>query len=800
MDTTAPPATPHDPTGAPDATSFAAPAADLPGEATAGREATSTTTAEPPARSPLSRRTFLQAAAGTAALAGRAVGLLPEPAAAAPHRATLSFTAATNGAATLAPTGDRLVAEVQNILWPIPRAGGEATALTTPHLEPTRPVHAPDGETLAVCAYRGGGFHLWTLRPDGTGLRQLTDGPWDDRGPAWSPDGTRIAFASERGGDPVQGSPYRVWVIDVRSRRLTQLTGLAGQNGPHQDGAWEDFDPVWSLDGTRVFFVRTKLVNAVLDARTIASVPADGAGPVTVEHTDTSTAQLMTPALAPDGRLAYLRTSPAPAASCTLVVDGAPVDLGGDVLPVPPRWVSRDELLLTVGGQFQLVRPGRAGARGRTPRVRRTARRRERAPRSSRSPPRCRCGGPATGSSATTSTAPACARCAACICPRCRRTAGGWRSPRSTRCGWPTSVAAGPRAVSCAPIPPAICWPRPGPGTAARWSTPRTGTACSPCAAANCAPARRRYWPPAAGRSRRSRPTASGWPASTCRATPSYGTWRPAGNGCWRRRSARADCPAGRAGRRTGGGWHCATATGSTSASARGYNLIRVVNADSGQARLHAVAPHVSISDRYDSGPVWSPDGRHLAVVTESALWLLPVRPDGTPDGAPRQVTEENADRPSWSDDSRTLLYLSSGRLRLISADGGTPRTVRVALDYRRRRPEDLVVHAGRCGTAPARRCARTWTCWCAAGGSPASSPTARAGPPSAAWTPPGTPSSRGCGTRTPTPGRWPTAGGSQCRSSRTASPRPSRSAASPTSSSASGRRSRPAPWPGRAC
>ncbi|KOG89859.1 amidohydrolase, partial [Streptomyces varsoviensis] len=127
-----------------------------------------------------------------------------------------------------------------------------------------------------------------------------------------------------------------------------------------------------------------------------------------------------------------------------------------------------------------------------------------------------------------------------------------------------------------------------------------------------------------------------------------------------------------------------------------GYNLIRVVDTATGKDRLHAAAPHVSISDRYDSGPVWSPDGRSMALIIESALWVLPVRPDGTPDGAPRRLTDEAADHPSWSGDSRSLMYLSAGRLRLLDVAERSARTVRVALDYRRPRPADTVVHAGK--------------------------------------------------------------------------------------------------------
>lgn len=90
------------------------------------------------------------------------------------------------------------------------------------------------------------------------------------------------------------GSPYRIHVLDLRTGELTRVTGLPDQEGPLQDGAWEDFDPTWSPDGRRIPFVRAKGVTTStgpgLESRTIAAVPAEDTGPVVVEHTETEAA------------------------------------------------------------------------------------------------------------------------------------------------------------------------------------------------------------------------------------------------------------------------------------------------------------------------------------------------------------------------------------------------------------------------------------------------------------------------------------------------------------------------------
>ena len=61
------------------------------------------------------------------------------------------------------------------------------------------------------------------MKPNGTGVRQLTDGHGDDRDPCSSPDGTKIAFSSDRA---FKGS-YNIWVVDVATGKLTQWTSGA---------------------------------------------------------------------------------------------------------------------------------------------------------------------------------------------------------------------------------------------------------------------------------------------------------------------------------------------------------------------------------------------------------------------------------------------------------------------------------------------------------------------------------------------------------------------------------------------
>ena len=108
------------------------------------------------------------------------------------------------------------------------------------------------------------------------------------------------------------------------------------------------------------------------------------------------------------------------------------------------------------------------------------------------------------------------------------------------------------------------------------------------------------------------------------------------------------------------------------------------------------------ITDEYNDArqPAWSPDGTQMAVIYEGVLALVPVGPSGAPLGTPRRITNEMAHAPSWTADSKRILYQSNNKLRLIDIETGDTRDVRLALDYT---PAIPTASGGACRT-PGRR------------------------------------------------------------------------------------------------
>ncbi len=140
---------------------------------------------------------------------------------------------------------------------------------------------APAGEPrIAFAARTGQNWDIYTIRPDGTDLRRLTDHPEPDLAPAFSPDGTRLLFQSHRDGN------WEIYLLDLHSGELKRLT-----DSPAFDGM-----PAWAPDGRRFAFESTRAGD--LDIF-IGSV--DGGSPQNL--TADSPYGDMEPAWSPDGSI-----------------------------------------------------------------------------------------------------------------------------------------------------------------------------------------------------------------------------------------------------------------------------------------------------------------------------------------------------------------------------------------------------------------------------------------------------------------------------------------------------------------
>ena len=94
-------------------------------------------------------------------------------------------------AAALSPDGRTLVIDLQGTLWTLPAAGGAATRIGDEYLDARQPAWAPDGKRIAFQGYADGTWHVYVINADGSGVRALTSGPFDDREPSWSRDGNQ---------------------------------------------------------------------------------------------------------------------------------------------------------------------------------------------------------------------------------------------------------------------------------------------------------------------------------------------------------------------------------------------------------------------------------------------------------------------------------------------------------------------------------------------------------------------------------------------------------------------------------
>jgi Tol biopolymer transport system component len=150
----------------------------------------------------------------------------------------------------------------------------------------------PHPGTIAFARTAGGQeADIYVIQTDGTGLALLADGPgaWLEH-PAWSPDGTRIAYHSGSGFNQI--STYSVWAINADGTEQQQLTRFP------VSGLW----PAWSLDGTQIALSAYSPETNTLN---IAVMNADGSDLTVLTSEGTND---LYPTWAPNGAILFLRT------------------------------------------------------------------------------------------------------------------------------------------------------------------------------------------------------------------------------------------------------------------------------------------------------------------------------------------------------------------------------------------------------------------------------------------------------------------------------------------------------------
>ena len=116
------------------------------------------------------------------------------------------------------------------------------------------PAWSPDGGRIAYSDLRIDGSvwveHIYVVNADGTGRVQLTEGDVEDTSPSWSPGGNRMAFSRVSGsGRDDSGN-----LIDLDGYIATMDSAGRNQVALTRGGQW-DFDPAWSPDGTQIAYL-----------------------------------------------------------------------------------------------------------------------------------------------------------------------------------------------------------------------------------------------------------------------------------------------------------------------------------------------------------------------------------------------------------------------------------------------------------------------------------------------------------------------------------------------------------------
>jgi Tol biopolymer transport system component/imidazolonepropionase-like amidohydrolase len=588
---------------------------------------------------------------------------------AVPATKSITVNEGTDMQVTVSPDRKTILANVQGLIYSIPFGGGAGKQLTQPIQEASHPDWSTKGDLVALQSYSGGTFHIWTMKPDGSAFKQVTTGHGDDREPRLSPDGTTIAFASDRA---FKGS-YDIWTVKIDGTGLKQVTSSPA----------DEYEPNWLPDNKRLVFVS----GTGIQGRSIENIDLATGRQTTVLSVDPAKGRVGVPSISPDGMsLAYVQFDGAGVLinSAHLVVvplasPGKPQYMGKteDAFPFPSTWLSNAELVYTAAGKILHANITSASETS----ISLTA--------------------------AIPSIRPQYAHKKYDFDETLPHQIKGIYAPALSPDGKQVAFVALNQVfiLTIGKTPVSLThdnFYKQGPmwsfdGKYLAYVSDRDGIEniyvhdmsshddsadkrIAPSDNAQIMPA----WSPDGKMIAFQDQTGATLLAdvATGKITPlapaTFFPGRPAFS------------PNGKT-------VAIATISPYTKRFREGTSEILAVDVATKATKFYAPAAYESITTRTEDGPIYAPNGKEIAFVMDDLLYTMPVDVDGRPAGPAAKLNDETTDAPTWSGDSSHILYLSNGKLRLIDRASAKITPVSLDLSYTQAKPaQKLLIHAGR--------------------------------------------------------------------------------------------------------
>ncbi len=571
----------------------------------------------------------------------------------------------TNMAMALSPDGQTIAIDLQGTIYTLPAKGGTAKPLTDGMGDDRQPCWTADGQRIVFQSYRGGTYHIWSINKEGKDLKRHTSGPYDHREPFAAPDGKSLICSADRKGN------YDVWKIDLASGEATALTS-------HVE---HDYAPAYAPDGKTLSFASSRTEGAgiylIAENGTEKLLAPTGKGTPTA------------PAWSKDGQ--WISYQVLTGAQTTLmsveVATGKIIQLskkGEDVFPFRAAWAANGTILYVADGKIK-----RRGVEdGGTEEV--------------------------PFQATMTVSTPIYQRKTYDFDGPSLKTVKGIRSPVVSPDGKQVAfIALGDIWLLTIGLPkPAkltddvhyetdLAWSPDGKKIlfsadrtgnmdlytlelATRQVIPLTQTPEDEYQGSWLADGKKIAFLKQGLRNTLAIGTMLQIMDLTTRTTkavykpmfqPGQPSWSPNGKYIL-----------------------LAALEAYSSKYREGVSKFLLVNSESGQAvSFDTPMPYQTTAMRYRNGPIWSPDGTKLAYVKDALLWVMEVKEDGQFVGQPRAVTSELAEAPTWTGDSKSLVYIATDHLRKVTLADTGKQNIPLDLTWTNTKSKGLtVIHAGR--------------------------------------------------------------------------------------------------------